>query len=956
MTMHPRGTFTPRPHLIAASLAALILASMGHGASAAPVPWRNAPNITPAQKAIDDLRKPHRDAREIVPGFIWIDAEDFADYGGWWIDTQFVAFMGSAYLIAAGMCDIVDDATTEVNLPSAGHYRLWVRSRNWFPQTSPGRFKVAVNGKASEKVFGAAPAPKWVWESGGEFDLPAGTARIALQDLTGEYGRCDAIVLTTDMGYTPPDDIAAIARDRARLTGISLEPTDAGEYDVVVVGAGTAGCCAAIASARLGSKTVLIQDRPVLGGNASIELGVGPQGASAKNPNARESGIMEEAVRITAERDYPMVSDAFRELAAAETNLTVMLNRRVIAAEMDKPGRIAAVRAVDTLSGSISRARGREFIDCTGDGWLGFYAGAEYRLGRESREQTGEELAQEKPDKITMSGCIMGRQSLSFRSEDTGEPKPYTPPAWAAKLPPPEEFGRTIKSVTGGNWWLEHEGTVDDLNDPEHARDELIRITFGYWDFIKNKWADRAKAANHALVHVPIWNAKRETRRLIGDYILTQPDVQSGRVFPDRISYGGWSIDIHNPRGIYSGKEGPYHFDPRVPIYTIPYRCLYSKNIDNLLFAGRDMSVTHVALGTVRVESTLATLGQAAGTAAALCIRHATTPRGIYEEHIAELQQTLLKNDQYIPETKNEDPADLARTAKITASSSAANELFRREDVVKDEDSHELAMPRAVILPTGSEPRVDAAWLLLRSEKAEPVELTAHLRGAAAEGDFSSSTDIATAKATARPGAERWVKFDFRATVKEPFFYISLPAARGVEWRLMKKAPAGSCRGYGGSESRPWTSHKGQYYAAATEPPRALPLDMRAENVIDGVARIVGKETHMWSSDPKQALPQWIELDLGTPKSFNAVHLTFDTDMNLRWPAKPLAKQCVRDYEIACDDGSGGWRTLASAKDNFQRWRPHRFPTVTARRIRVTVSKTHGDPAARVFEVRVYND
>ncbi len=936
-------------------LAIILLGPTGH-APAGLVPWRNAPDLTPAQKTLDAFRKPHREAREVVPGSIWIDAEDFADYGGWWIDTQFVAFMGSAYLIAAGVCDIVDDATTEARISSAGRYRLWVRSRNWFPGESPGRFKVSVNGRAAEKTFGMAPEPRWVWESGGEFDLVAGAARVALQDLKGEYGRCDAIILTTDMGYTPPDAVDAIARERSRLTGLELEPRDAGAYDVVVVGAGTAGCCAAIASARLGVKTVLIQDRPVLGGNASIELGVPPQGASAKNPNARESGIMEEALRITVERDYPLVSDAFRELTSAETNLTVVLNGRVIAAEAGPGGRIEAVRAVDTLCGSISRIRGRHFIDCTGDGWLGFYAGAEYRLGRESRAETGEELAQEAPDGVTMSGCIMGRQALSFRADDTGAPSPYAPPAWAAKLPPPEEFGRTIKSITGGNWWLEHEGTVDDLNDPEHARDELIRITFGYWDFIKNRWEDRAKAVNHALVHVPIWNAKRETRRLIGDHVLTQQDVQAGRVFPDRISYGGWSIDIHHPRGIYSGKEGPYHFDPRVPIYTIPYRCLYSKNVPNLLFAGRDISVTHVALGTVRVESTLATLGQAAGTAAALCVRRGTGPRGIYEKHMAELQQTLLRNDQYIPETKNEDPADLARAAKITASSSAEHQLFRREDVLKDDDAHELAMARAIMFPTGSGPEVRAAWLLLRSERAEPIELAAHLCGATAEGDFASSTDIATAKATVRPGAERWVKFEFGATVKEPFFYIWLPAAKGVEWRLMKSAPAGSCRAYGGGASKPWAPHKGQYYAAATEPPRALPLDMRAENVIDGIARIVGKQTHVWSSDPARPLPQWIELDLGEPRPFNTVQLTFDTDMNLRWPAKPLAKECVRDYEIACDDGAGGWRTLAAVRDNFQRWRPHRFPSVTARRIRVTVTRTHGDPSARIFEARVYAD
>ena len=210
---------------------------------------------------------------------------------------------------------------------------------------------------------------------------------------------------------------------------------------------------------------------------------------------------------------------------------------------------------------------------------------------------------------------------------------------------------------------------MDDLEDPEGARDELIRITFAYWGWIKNHWAEKDKARTYEMVYVPYMDARRETRRLVGDYILKQQDAEQGVMFPDRISYGGWSLDVHHPKGIHSGKEGPYYFDGRVPIYSIPYRTIYSTNIVNLLFAGRCMSVTHIALGTVRVEATLSTVGQAAGTAAALCIRHGVTPRELGQRHIVELQQQLLKDDQYIPELKNEDPADLARGAKVSASS-----------------------------------------------------------------------------------------------------------------------------------------------------------------------------------------------------------------------------------------------------------------------------------------------
>jgi hypothetical protein len=904
-----------------------------------------------------DFRAPPREAREVVPGFLWIDAEDFADYGGWWIDTQYVGFMGSAYLIAAGVCQPVADATTTVEVPRAGRYRLWVRAKNWHPAHAPGRFQVLLNGQAATRTLGAAPSAAWQWESAGEFDLPAGTLRLALHDLTGAYGRCDALVLTTDLNYTPPADVAAIAQERARLTGLSLQPRDAGTYDVVVVGAGPAGSCAAIAAARLGAKTALLHDRPVLGGNASLELGVPPQGGAFRHPNAREGGIMEEALRITVARNHTTISDALTELAAAETNLTVLLNERVFAAEMAAPGRIAAVRAVHTLDGRLCQARGRQFIDCTGDGWLGFYAGAEYRLGRESRAETGEKFAPEKADNVTMSGCVFGPHGMFFHTVERKRATPFVPPAWAAQLPPPEEFGREIQSATSGSWWLEHEGTVDDLNDPEFARDELIRIVFGYWDLIKNRWPGRRQLANRELTHVPIWNAKRETRRLLGDYVLTQQDAQSAPLFPDRIAYGGWSLDIHHPRGIHSGKAGPYEFDASTPLFSIPYRCLYSRNVTNLLFAGRDCSVTHVALGSIRVESTLATLGQAAGAAAALCVRHRVAPRDIYREHMPELQQLLLKNDQYILGLKNEDPADLARQATVTASSATTHQEFARDAVVPLRGmSHELTTARAVILPTGLDARLDSAWLLLTSTAAKPVPVTAHLCGTTALETFAAGKDIATATVTVNPGKKQWVKFDFNAQVSAPFFGVWLPPTPGLSWLLMGGAPDGAGRAHGGGADRPWTVQGAQYYAAATEPPRSFSGEAVASNVVDGVARTVGRDLHLWSSDPRQPLPQWIQLDLGAARQVNTIQVTFDTDMNMRWPAKPLAKQCVRDYEIACADGNGPWRTLVAVKDNFQRWRVHRFAPVSAQKIRLTVLATHGDPAARVFEVRVYNE
>ncbi|MBN2449644.1 MAG: FAD-dependent oxidoreductase, partial [Lentisphaeria bacterium] len=629
------------------------------------------------------FRKPPREIRAVVPGFLWVDAEDFAEYGGWVLDTQFVHLMGSAYLLAAGVGTPVSDAGTRLDLPEAGRYRVWVRTRNWSPPHAPGQFLVRVDDRPLPRVFGKVNSGAWTWESGGECDLAAGTHSLALRDMTGYYGRCDAMLLTTDLQYVPPEGSEDVCRERARLCGFSLDPEPAGDFDVIVVGAGSAGFPAALASARLGSRTALIQNRPVLGGNASRECGVPLNGAASGHPNARETGIAEEVGRVRARHGYRSYSEPFRLLADEEPRLEVFTNRHVFAVTMASPTRIASVRAVDTLTGRVSEYTARQFVDCTGDGWVGYFAKAEFRLGRESRDEFDEDLAPAEADSQTMSGCLMGN-GLGFRAADSGAPAPFVRPPWAREIPELEGPGRKLRSISGGEWWLEHPNTIDDIWQAEEARDELIKIAFSYWDWIRSRSRMREQAANYALQHIPIMDAKRESRRLVGDYILNQRDCQEGRVFPDRIAYGGWPLDVHHAEGIFSGAGGSFHCNARVPIYTIPYRCLYSRNLENLLFAGRCASVSHIALGSIRVQSTLATLGQAAGTAAALCNALGTTPRGIYRDHIGVLQQLLLKNDQTIPGIRNEDPADLARTATATASSTAAVVLFSAADIERE--------------------------------------------------------------------------------------------------------------------------------------------------------------------------------------------------------------------------------------------------------------------------------
>lgn len=319
-----------------------------------------------------------------------------------------------------------------------------------------------------------------------------------------------------------------------------------------------------------------------------------------------------------------------------------------------------------------SRFKSKLFADCTGDGWLGYYAGAKYRLGREAKHEFQEEFAPETPDTFTMSGCICGsrtgaRKYLGFYLQETESEVKFESPDWAVKLPMELHREPTLKHMT--EWWMENSNDFDDVYDNEFTRDELVRLVVGYYDWLKNSYVKKEEFSNRYLKYLALHSSKRENRRLIGDYIMTQNDFNGKTEFMDAVSYSGWRIDIHHTRGIYSGAEGAFCVDQIVPITPIPYRCLYSCNVRNLFVASRGASFSHIALGSTRVEGTLNTLGQAIGAAAYLCKKYDCLPRDIYNEHIKELQQLLIKDDQTIFGVVNEDPNDLARTATVTATS-----------------------------------------------------------------------------------------------------------------------------------------------------------------------------------------------------------------------------------------------------------------------------------------------
>ena len=600
-------------------------------------------------------------------GVVWLETERFDKPGGWINDSQFIDQMGSPYLLANGLGTPVDDAVTTIAVPAAGKYRLWVRTKDWMPDHHPGRFQVVLGGKTIEPTFGQSGRPGWRWEDGGVHHL-AGKVEIRLHDLTGYYGRCDAIVLSGDLDFVPPVDKDAVAALRETHGGVSRRVEDVAEHDVVVVGGGLAGCMAAVAAARNGAATALVQNRPVLGGNASVEILVPPVGAGGR---IRESGLIEEVRTAGNQRaaESWVYSGRLRRLVDAEPNLDLFLNTHATGVEMKdgSPGMIGAVLAVNTRSGNRMRLAGRVFIDCTGDGAIGIWAGADYRHGREPKSVHQESLAPEQGNRHTMGN------SLKYAARRTDSPKPLVTPPWAFHFPKCSDFGPQrhpwLDSSLDWQWKIEWGGTRDTYHDAEEIRDDLLRIIYGMWDHVKNHCPkQKDQAADCELAWVGYVAGKRESNRLVGDYVMTEQDFTGQMLFPDRIAYGGWGLDDHTPAGFF-GKENPSHHPFRGRPHSVPYRSIYSKNVDNLLMAGRNISVTHVALGTTRVMLTCGVIGHAAGTAAGMCIERDTMPRGVYQDHLKALQQRLLKEGAYLISLAGCDPGDLARSAEVTASS-----------------------------------------------------------------------------------------------------------------------------------------------------------------------------------------------------------------------------------------------------------------------------------------------
>ena len=458
--------------------------------------------------------------------------------------------------------------------------------------------------------------------------------------------------------------------------------------DFCVVGGGLAGLCAAVAAARHGAKVALMQERPMLGGNASSEVRMWVCGAHGRDN--RETGLVEELMLENLYRNpdynYSVWDGILYELAAYQENLTLLLNCTCNDCAMEG-SRIVSVTGWQMTTQSYHTVHAALFADCSGDSVLAPLTGALTRWGRESREEFGEDIAPAAADRRTMGMSCM----LQARQET--HPSTFIPPKWAHKYTRADLPHRLpdMDNPMENFWYLELGGEYDAIADTEWLRDELLRMAYGIWDFVKNDPELREKNANWRLDWVGILPGKRESRRYVGDHILTQHDVRAGGHFDDLVAYGGWSMDDHHPGGFRSSEQ-PTIYHPAPSPYGIPYRCLYSVNIDNLFCAGRNISVTHTAMSSTRVMATCATLGQAVGTAAAIAALYGLTPRGVYEQRIAELQQTLMDDDCYLPFRRRAIPA-LTRNAALACDSPDAENLRNGLDRALDGTYNGVAVP-----------------------------------------------------------------------------------------------------------------------------------------------------------------------------------------------------------------------------------------------------------------------
>lgn len=571
---------------------------------------------------------------------VFVEAESFSNTGGWEIDQQSMDQMGSSYLLAHGLGVPVENATSEIKFSEVGVYHVWVRTRNWAPaeikKQSPGQFKILVNGHPLDTVFGRGKEA-WHWRYGGEIDITSVNSNIEIHDLTGFEGRCDAIVFSKNPNQVEHQSENALLELRKKALGFSKKPKHLGNYDLVVVGGGIAGMSASISAARLGLKVALIQNRPVLGGNNSSEIRVYQAGKLYTQPYPAIGNITKEIDATSKKLSIPNFGDntdnSKLSIILNEPNISLFAEMHVGKVEL-KNSRLQKVFAKNIRTGEEFSLGGKYFADCTGDGNLGFLAGADFKYGREPKSETGELLAP-----LVADSMVLG-STLYWYSKEDSIPSEFPKCPWAFQFT--EE---SCQDAMQSAWNWETGFSDDMITDTEQIRDRLFRAIYGNWSFQKNHPEFKEKYKDYQLEWMAYILGKRESRRLVGDILFSQNDITEDSNYPDACVSSTWGIDIHyaDPENskYFPGEEfrsAAYHpLKQKHPERSLPCRSFYSRNIDNLFMAGRCASMTHIAHAMFRVQHTTGMMGEVVGIAASLCEKNNCSPKELYENHLNEL-------------------------------------------------------------------------------------------------------------------------------------------------------------------------------------------------------------------------------------------------------------------------------------------------------------------------------
>jgi hypothetical protein len=739
--------------------------------------------------------------------------------------------------------------------------------------------------------------------------------------------------------------------------------------DLVIIGGGLSGVCAAITAARTGLKVILVQDRPVLGGNSSSEVRLWILGATSHMGNnnrwAREGGVVDELLVENMYRNpegNPLIFDSILlDKVVAEKNIQLLLNSSVYEIVKASEDKISSVTAFCSQNSTQYKLSAPLFCDASGDGIVGFLAGAAFRMGAENREEFDEKFA---PD--IAYGDLLGH-SMYFYSKDTGKPVKYIAPEFAltdiTQIPRfrsfnTQEYGCKL-------WWIEYGGRLDTVHDTEKIKWELWKVIYGTWNYIKNS-GNFPEAENLTLEWVATIPGKRESRRFEGDYMLSQKDIVEQRTHADAVAYGGWSIDLHPADGVFSEKPGCNQWHSK-GIYQIPYRCLYSKNITNLFLAGRIISASHVAFASARVMATSAYVAQCVGMAAKICTENAILPAAIiHDNKIVELQVKLMRSGQYIPGLALHDPDDLVQTATITPSSE-----LKLSEMSKGAQFLPLNIAAAQLVPLKNEPIPQITFYV---EADEVTDLKVELRMSSKPGNFTPDVSIGSQTFTLKPGINRlqttfdhviktsayvFLIFEKNPLVKLQFTELRITGMLSV-FNLENKAVSNygkqtPVEDIGVDEFEFWCPQRrpnGQNVALAFKP--ALDV-FSIENVRNGIDRPV-LQPNAWVAAYEDMEPT-ITLEWVKRQKISTIHLIFDTDNDhpmesvLMTHPESVMPFCVRNYNIMDDSG----RVIYECEGNYQtRNIIHLAQAITTKKLIINIQHPSFMVPAALFAVKCY--